>query len=51
MIAFEQKKRDMDRLLEFLEEQIAGIRIGYKKEYERTAKKYRKAEKAKRKRI
>ena len=51
VIASEQKKRDMDRLLEFLEEQIAGIRIGYKKEYERTAKKYRKAEKAKRKRI
>lgn len=51
VIASEQKKRNVDKVLAYLEEEIAGIRIGYKKEYERTAKKYWKAEKAKRKRL
>ena len=51
VIAPEQKKRDVDKILAFLEDEVAGIRIGYKKEYERTAKRYWQAEKAKRKRL
>ena len=51
IIASEQKKRNVDEVLAFLEEAIDEIRIGYKKEYERTAKKYWKAEKARRKRL
>ena len=51
VIASEQKKRDVDRILTVLKEQISGIRIGYKKEYEQTAKNYKRAERVKRKRI
>lgn len=51
VIAPEQKKREVDKILAYLEEAVAGIRIGYKKEYERTAKRYWQAEKAKRKRL
>lgn len=51
LIATEQKKRNVDEVLAILREQIAGIRIGYKKEYELTAKRYQRAEKAKRKKI
>lgn len=51
VIASGQRKREVDKVLAYLKENIGGIRIGYKKEYEQIAKKYRKAEKAKRKRI
>lgn len=46
-----QKKREVDKVLVFLKEHIDGIRIGYKKEYEQTAREYQKAEKAKRRKI
>ena len=36
VIASEQKKRDVDRILTVLKEQISGIRIGYKLQINRS---------------